>query len=329
MVLILALAVGVFALIVVANLAEQWAWARWLVQAALLAVDLTLVVAAASLLVRSATGPLPPIVEGAGPPNASVLLLALWGSALGTTLVLWTPFRRLLARFLAVRADSPLHTTALALAVWAVGWVVWQWGAIGGTAGLGRGDLRVSSADLLLTAVLTFTAALLGVGWGTRRSGRAVLERLALRLPRRRHWRLAASATVLLLGAQWVMSAFWFAFSPESLEQFGEVSRALFGGFTSLEGALLASVLPAFSEEILFRGALQPRFRLLPTAALFAVVHVQYLFSPATLLIFVVGIGLGLVRRQGDTTASILTHFGYNFVNLLLAMLASQAGLGG
>ncbi|RMF31331.1 MAG: hypothetical protein D6759_10280, partial [Chloroflexi bacterium] len=94
---VLLLAVGVFALIVVANLAEQWAWARRLVRAALLAVDFTLVVAGVSFLARALMGPLPPMVEGAGPPHTAVLLLALWGTTLGTTLVLWLPFRRLLA----------------------------------------------------------------------------------------------------------------------------------------------------------------------------------------------------------------------------------------
>jgi len=58
------------------------------------------------------------------------------------------------------------------------------------------------------------------------------------------------------------------------------------------------------------------------TSLFFALVHMQYTLTPATLIIFVVAVGLGILRRRQSTTAAIIAHFVYNFVQLALAILA-------
>jgi membrane protease YdiL (CAAX protease family) len=40
----------------------------------------------------------------------------------------------------------------------------------------------------------------------------------------------------------------------------------------------------------------------------------QYAFTPASLILLVVSLGLGWVRQRQSTTASIFAHFVYNFI---------------
>jgi membrane protease YdiL (CAAX protease family) len=61
-------------------------------------------------------------------------------------------------------------------------------------------------------------------------------------------------------------------------------------------------------------------FGLWPTTIFFALVHIQYTLTPATLIIVVVGFGLGWLRRRYNTTPAIVTHFLYNFVSIALVI---------
>ncbi|HYM97586.1 MAG TPA: CPBP family intramembrane glutamic endopeptidase, partial [Candidatus Sulfotelmatobacter sp.] len=67
-------------------------------------------------------------------------------------------------------------------------------------------------------------------------------------------------------------------------------------------------------EEILFRGALQPRIGLVATAILFTSIHTQYGLSLDALSVFVIALGLGLIRKYTNTTTSGLCHVTYNLV---------------
>jgi membrane protease YdiL (CAAX protease family) len=59
-----------------------------------------------------------------------------------------------------------------------------------------------------------------------------------------------------------------------------------------------------------------------PTAFIFAIAHIQYGFTAATVLIFAIGVALGLVRRRYSTTTAIFVHFSYNFISGILVLLA-------
>jgi membrane protease YdiL (CAAX protease family) len=75
---------------------------------------------------------------------------------------------------------------------------------------------------------------------------------------------------------------------------------------------VLIAILAGVSEEILFRGALQPKFGIILTATAFALVHVQYGPSLILAVIFIHGLGYGLLRRYLDTTAAISAHLMYD-----------------
>src|SRR5207249_5826749 len=67
-------------------------------------------------------------------------------------------------------------------------------------------------------------------------------------------------------------------------------------------------------EELLFRGALQPRIGLVPTALLFTSIHTQYALSLDTAAVLVIALGLGLLRKYTNTTTSCTCHISYNLL---------------
>ncbi|MCA1738682.1 MAG: CPBP family intramembrane metalloprotease, partial [Actinobacteria bacterium] len=83
--------------------------------------------------------------------------------------------------------------------------------------------------------------------------------------------------------------------------------------------ALLIGIGAGLGEETLFRGALQPRLGITLTSLLWAGIHVQYGPSVLLLDIFVLSVALGFLRRRINTTATFLTHAGYNFLSVMLA----------
>src|SRR5690606_22175089 len=107
-------------------------------------------------------------------------------------------------------------------------------------------------------------------------------------------------------------------------EEQTEASSALAESINTVGLAFTLAATAAIGEEIAFRGALQPIFGFWATALIFAISHVQYTLTPASLLIFFVAIALGWVRKQFNTTTAILVHFLYNFVPLLLLVVAEE-----
>jgi uncharacterized protein len=115
---------------------------------------------------------------------------------------------------------------------------------------------------------------------------------------------------------------------PDLYRQVGEVTQTLFNpkGLSPLSAvlfALLIGVGAGLGEETLFRGAVQPVFGIPATSFLFASMHVQY--GPSLLLgyVFLLSIGLGLLRRYINTTASFLAHASYNTLSILALYLLS------
>jgi len=118
-----------------------------------------------------------------------------------------------------------------------------------------------------------------------------------------------------------VIGAIWSATTPpEVFREQNSLSELIGGSVNTLGMGFLLAATAAIGEEIAFRGTLQPVFGLWPTTLLFALVHIQYTLTPATLIIVIVGFGLGWLRRRYNTTPAIVTHFLYNFVSIALVI---------
>jgi CAAX protease family protein len=188
---------------------------------------------------------------------------------------------------------------------------------------LGTGG-RIPPVAILASQLPFVVIALLGVGAGIRRGPRETLARLGYGPISLRH----VGIVVLFIVGAFVISvaadALFSKVQPDLYRRVGEISETLFDpkGLSVVAAALFALLIgvgAGLGEETLFRGAVQPVLGIPVTSVLFASMHVQY--GPSLLLgyIFVLSIGLGLLRRYVNTTASFLAHAGYNTLGILAA----------
>ena len=179
--------------------------------------------------------------------------------------------------------------------------------------------------QLAISASLSILVALLGVGWGTRRKLTAVMRRLDLRIPDRRDWLAGLLTAIGLFAMAQAATVLWAqSVSADVFEAQTSSSRLIFNSFNgSLVAGLLLALLTGVSEELLFRGALQPVFGIVITSMYFVVIHVQYAFTPAALILFVVSLGFGWLRLRRGTNAAIIAHAVYNFLPFFLFHLAA------
>jgi uncharacterized protein len=181
------------------------------------------------------------------------------------------------------------------------------------------------SPGAVLTSQLPFVAAaVLGVGLGVRRNLRETLGRLGYGPVSLRHLGIVVLFVGTALALSFAADALFAQLQPDLYRRVGEISDNLFNpaGLSPVSAVLFALLLgvgAGLGEETLFRGAVQPKLGILVTSVLFASMHVQY--GPSLLLgyVFLLSIGLGVLRERINTTASFLAHASYNSLGILLA----------
>ncbi len=236
--------------------------------------------------------------------------------------------RRLLPASATYNPDSPVHTAAWVLTLAFVCITVGNFVVGGGIAGLAESleTNGVGLSDILFENVLWVFVSALGIGLFLRRSPQQALARLGLRLPTRADMTWGVGIGVLLFAFVMLVNYVWARLvSPQELQQQTAASEQIAQAFNTLPVSLALSLIVAIGEEIFFRGALQQVFGIWLTSLLFAVIHTQYTLTPATLIIFVTALALGWLRNRYSTSAAIVGHFVYNFIQLALAALVGAS----
>jgi membrane protease YdiL (CAAX protease family) len=310
---------------VVAQFGERQGWARYVTYGLLVALNLTLLGAVALFLTNQLAKVFWP--ELMNSESMEVHWLALAVTCLLTSMAAFVPLilpvRRWLARWMPIDPNSTVHTTALTFAVYQIGLSLGQLILIGDLENLTEAELALTLWDVLLSGVPFALFALVGVGLFVRRDGQSTLERLGLRRPTWRQLLAATGLIILFLAFDMGVSLLWEELDPAGYDLLERVSENLFGNLTTVGGAIALGLSAGISEELLFRGAVQPRLGLLLATILFAVGHIQYGLTLATLQIFVIGLVLGVLRTRSGTTICILIHAGYNTVGTLLELWLS------
>ena len=221
------------------------------------------------------------------------------------------PLRERVARILPIEPDNPVHALALVLAVLLFGTqvtsiVFTNLGATNPTA-LTLGDLIAQEAPFLILAAA-------GVGLFLRRNLPQAAVRLGLVVPAWWQVVLAVAAAGAFFAFGVGMDWLSHAWTPDVARQVDSTTQRLFGGLGTPLGIAVLALAPGICEEIMFRGALQPRFGLIATALLFTCIHTQYGLSLDALSVFVIALGLGLIRRFTNTTTSVICHTTYNLI---------------
>ncbi|GEM_PF-367278 len=242
--------------------------------------------------------------------------LGLWLPSLFGILFLLPFVRGLASRLLPeFRRESPVHAVALSYTALIIANLLF-------TVGMGLGNianLMQQSAPLDLTPTLwaqeicMALMALIGVGWLTRRSLAEGLRRLGI-VPLKWNQILAGVGIGATLGVAVVVLEMLLArigiVTDADVER---LSEQLLGPLVKTPfGILTLGLAAALGEEPLFRGALQPRFGVLVTTVLFALLHSTYGLSLATAIVFGVGLVLALVRLRANTSTCMLVHATYN-----------------
>lgn len=324
--------IPVLMLVVMANLGQLYRWAAVLTYLALLALGLGTLLSGIGL----ATAPTPAIAAFVRELPAAA---AVDWQAVGIRLVI-TGLVILGLVFLALRRwptapdrgrswpwHRPIHLTALVLGVFFAGLNLAQVVILAEmdlTESLRGGTLTFGLRELLAQAVFFVLLALLGVGLGIRRNLPETLARLKLPMPTVGDVGRSLALTLGLLFITVSLGGLIGLLSPDSVaaaQSFNQVVVDAFAG--TVWGAVGLGLLSGLSEEILYRGAIQPVFGLWATSLLFALHHVQYL-NLSILLIVVLALALGWIRDRYNTTVAILVHAAYNTLIALIAINAAR-----
>lgn len=318
----------------------NWAWIAtglWLALVLGLAALYTFGLGVIPLLDLPPGGISPEQAPTLSPADVLSIVLLILGIfvALGIGLLtLLPPVRRGLAQVLPIDPDSFVHAVAV-MAIVSITLMMFVPLLVAGEPPLlalintvGGEEFSDLSADEQLRSqiyglVWTIPAAFLAVGFGIRRNLAATLERLGLARPTLRHLAIGIGIGLGLAGlmslALPLMDTLWQALGwPTTDEEaFGE----LMAFAISPIGALVIGVTAGLGEELGVRGVLQPRLGIWLSNLFFTSLHAFQYNWDALLVVFVIGMVCGLVRKHTNTTTAAIVHGVYNFVMVMLTVV--------
>ncbi len=270
------------------------------------------------------------------------MLLAILIGALGFV----SGVRRLVSRVLPLSPGSFVHTIALVAVItltlesFVPLLVLGEPPLITLLSGIitGGGQLDIGSSGAVLRGELyglvwIVPSAILAVGWGVRRDLRTALRRLGLVRPSSRQVVLGLGLGVLLVAVVAVLGLaidwFWslMGWRQTGGPGFDEAFGTLLAPFTTLPGAVVLGLSAGLGEELAVRGVLQPRLGILLSNLLFTSLHSFQYNWDSLVVVFVLGITLGIIRKRTNTTTSVIVHGTYDFL-LVLAMMAQGPVVG-
>jgi membrane protease YdiL (CAAX protease family) len=322
----------------------NWAWVAsglWLALlvggAAIMSIGLGFATVANIGAAQAHPGTAPQVVPG-GWLRVGLIAIGTLVTILASALLLVPQARRQIARAIPINPDSFVHTIAL-IAVVNIGvlctiplLVLGQPPLLAlvsqmsqDVAAQGR-DAAGLLRDQIYSLVWTIPAALLAVGYGTRRRLPEALERLGLVRPTWRQALAAVGIALLLVGAVQLIGAgiswLW------GLMGWPVTNEAAFGKLLSFAlsplGAVVIGVTAGLGEELAVRGALQPRLGILLSNLFFTSLHAPQYNWDALLVVFAVGIVCGMVRKRTNTATSAIVHGVYNFTLIMLSLVAGS-----
>lgn len=223
------------------------------------------------------------------------------------------PIRKEVSAFIPIDPNHPVHLMALVLSTLLLGT---QLTSIAFTDVLAANNAQppLTIIDLLEDELPFLIVAVAGVGIFIRRTVPESAQRLGLIRPVWWQIALALAAAGLFFAFAAQMDALSHSVTPDVARRVDVTTQHVFGQLNNPLGVFALALLPGVCEEVLFRGALQPRLGILFTAVLFASIHTEYGFSLDTLAVLVIAIGLGLIRKYTNTTTSCTCHVSYNLL---------------
>ena len=244
--------------------------------------------------------------------SRGVLWLAV---GLGMCLPLLKPVRRAFASFTPMDPDSAVDMSGLSILLAIIGF-------LGGTYLLtptpadvgGEVGIEALAAQFIASIGLAYVV----VGLGIKRTFREANARLGLVRPTLTSVGIALGLVVAAFMTLAVGGILTYLLQPDVSAEIERITEDITANVKNPIGAVFFGLGAGIGEELLIRGAIQPKYGLLLSSLLFALLHSQYGISFVLLAVFLVGVLLGLERKYLGTTAAIITHAVINTIAVLL-----------
>lgn len=236
---------------------------------------------------------------------------------IGVALPLVGPLRRLLARFMPFDPNSKPDMVGLSIML-GIALFLTVTNLIRPAAAV----TPVGVTELVSQSVTFVLISYLGVGVLISRNVPSATERLGLQVPSLRQTVIALALVFVAFLITATSSILMSIFQPELHKEIEQGLLQMTEQVSTFSGALILGLSAGVGEEVLFRGAIQPRYGIIFTSLVFSLFHVQYGFSLVVLGIFLVGILFGLERQRMNTTAAIITHLVYDTIAVVISSLA-------
>jgi uncharacterized protein len=225
------------------------------------------------------------------------------------TLPLVRQFRKLMSVVTPMDAASPIDMMGLGVIFALMSYFMF-------VLSLGPADdetvAAVTVGTQLVNVLFFVLVAYVAVGTNIYRTPAESNARLGLRIPKWTDFAVGAAAVLPTLMLSMLGSLLTLWFQPDLFEDLGDTMEEMSAGTELTLVNVLIFASAGIGEEILFRGAIQPRFGIVLTSAFWALVHTQYQLTFVVLGLFLAGILFGLIRRYLGTTPAIIAHALYN-----------------
>jgi len=244
------------------------------------------------------------------------------GSGIAFLVPLIKPLRKLIARFTPMDPNSPIDLCGLALILWVSTFFTIsaiQSGPVD-VDSEGGGQLLESSFWLLLNALTFVGIAYVAVGYRIYRTGQEATKRLGLEWPDLKTILISLAMVIPCYIVAIIGNALTLIFQPDVFDNLQDTMDDMTTGLDNPIGMILIGLSAGIGEEVLFRGAVQPRFGIVIAALFWTTMHAQYDVSFVLVGLFGVGIVLGLQRKYFGTASAIITHAVYNMIAVAITI---------
>lgn len=165
--------------------------------------------------------------------------------------------------------------------------------------------------ELVFVSLMSTAVVLLALGWGTRRNWREIWIRLGLN--KKPTWRGFLTVSLLLLILMGIGQS--VGYLVKELEGLWNIQLMQSMDLPRLDWftILLLGIAPGISEELAFRGALQPRVGLWVSSIVFTLIHMQYDWV-GLLFVFLSSLFFGWVAIRYSLWLSIWAHMLMNII---------------
>lgn len=173
--------------------------------------------------------------------------------------------------------------------------------------------------DVVINELFYAAIAFAGYGIFIRRNFRETLKVLGLKKVKLNEIFIGISVGIFLIFFSGIIGWIFHNFFNQPSENIEWIKNLI-----NFQNIFIIGISAGVCEEILFRGALQPKFGIFLSSILFAILHVQYNIPWILLTIFIISVTLGYLRKFTNTTTSIIAHSTFDGVQMTILFFAAS-----